>query len=86
MHRSTMTCRADWVGGLLNAAHIKLKLVAVDKSEGLARLLNDVVVTQGPVAMTTSAPHVDTPPHVAAAAPEPAPDAGPADAGTEEGA
>jgi hypothetical protein len=70
-----------------NAAHIKLKLVAVDKSEGLARLLNDVVVTQGPVAMTTPAPrnphvdpHVDTPP-VAAAAPEPAPDAGPTDAG-----
>lgn len=32
------------------AAHIKLRLVAVEKSEGLARLLNDVVKTQGPVA------------------------------------
>ncbi|UGQ48930.1 DUF2589 domain-containing protein [Massilia endophytica] len=32
-----------------NAAHIKLKLVATEKSEGLARLLNDVVKTQGPV-------------------------------------
>jgi len=40
-----------------NAAHIKLKLVAVDKSEGLARLLNDVVVTQGPVAVPTPVAH-----------------------------
>lgn len=31
-----------------NAAHIKLKLVATDKSEGLARLVNDVVKAQGP--------------------------------------
>ncbi|AKU23445.1 DUF2589 domain-containing protein [Massilia sp. NR 4-1] len=31
-----------------NAAHIKLKLVATEKSEGLARLLNDVVKAQGP--------------------------------------
>lgn len=30
-----------------NAAHIKLKLVAAEKSEGLARLLNDVVKGQG---------------------------------------
>jgi hypothetical protein len=34
-----------------NAVHIKLKLVATDKSEGLARLVNDVVKAQGPVAM-----------------------------------
>jgi hypothetical protein len=38
-----------------NAAHIKLKLVATDKSEGLARLLNDVVVTQGPVELIAPA-------------------------------
>lgn len=31
-----------------NAAHIKLKLIAAEKSEGLARLLNDVVKAQGP--------------------------------------
>lgn len=30
-----------------NAAHIKLKLVSAEKSEGLARLLNDVVKGQG---------------------------------------
>lgn len=30
-----------------NAAHIKLKLVSADKSEGLARLINDVVKAQG---------------------------------------
>lgn len=36
-----------------NAAHIKLKLVATEKSEGLARLLNDVVMTQGPVELRT---------------------------------
>ncbi|ELX10571.1 hypothetical protein DUF2589 [Janthinobacterium sp. HH01] len=30
-----------------NAAHIKLKLVAAEKSEGLARLINDVVKGQG---------------------------------------
>lgn len=35
-----------------NAAHIKLKLVATEKSEGLARLVNDVVKAQGPVAMS----------------------------------
>jgi hypothetical protein len=34
-----------------NAAHIKLKLVATDKSEGLARLLNDAVKSQGPAAV-----------------------------------
>lgn len=40
------------------AAHIRLKLVAVEKSEGLARLLNDVVVTQGlaPVLAPGAAP------------------------------
>lgn len=38
-----------------NAAHIKLKLVAVEKSEGLARLLNDVVKTQGPVLVAAPA-------------------------------
>lgn len=30
-----------------NAAHIRLKLVSADKSEGMARLLNDVVKAQG---------------------------------------
>jgi hypothetical protein len=30
-----------------NAAHIKLKLLATEKSEGLARLVNDVVKSQG---------------------------------------
>jgi Protein of unknown function (DUF2589) len=30
-----------------NAAHIKLKLVSSEKSEGLSRLLNDVVKSQG---------------------------------------
>jgi hypothetical protein len=34
-----------------NAAHIKLKLVATEKSEGLARLVNDVVKAQGPHAL-----------------------------------
>ncbi|SHG48587.1 DUF2589 domain-containing protein [Massilia sp. CF038] len=34
-----------------NAVHIKLKLVATEKSEGLARLVNDVVKAQGPVPM-----------------------------------
>lgn len=34
-----------------NAVHIKLKLVATEKSEGLARLVNDVVKGQGPVLM-----------------------------------
>lgn len=58
-----------------NAAHIKLKLVAVDKSEGLARLLNDVVVTQGPVALSAPVAR-DT--RVEAPAPAPAPDAEPA--------
>lgn len=51
-----------------NAAHIKLRLVAVEKSEGLARLLNDVVKTQGAVA--TAAPLAPTP---APVAPDPAP-------------
>jgi hypothetical protein len=45
-----------------NAAHIKLKLVAVEKSEGLARLLNDVVVTQGPVSLVTPAAPAPAPP------------------------
>lgn len=45
-----------------NAAHIKLKLVAAEKSEGLARLLNDVVVTQGSVAVYTPAAPLHTPP------------------------
>lgn len=30
-----------------NAAHIRLKLVSAEKSEGMARLLNDVVKSQG---------------------------------------
>lgn len=34
-----------------NAIHIKLKLVANDKSEGLARLVDDVVKAQGPAAL-----------------------------------
>lgn len=34
-----------------NAAHIKLKLVSTEKSEGLARLVNDVVKAQGPAAI-----------------------------------
>jgi hypothetical protein len=42
-------------GGLANkngnAARIKLKLVAADKSEGLARLVDDVVKSQGPARM-----------------------------------
>lgn len=33
-----------------NAVHIKLKLAATEKSEGLARLINDVVITQGSAA------------------------------------
>lgn len=45
-----------------NAAHIKLKLVAAEKSEGLARLLNDVVVTQGLVGMYVPAAPIHTPP------------------------
>jgi hypothetical protein len=41
-----------------NAAHIKLKLVATDKSEGLARLVNDVVKSQGPAFIgSTTATH-----------------------------
>ena len=59
-------------GGLANrsgnAAHIKLKLVAVEKSEGLARLLNDVVVTQGAVAVFAPAAPVPAPPPSPAAA------------------
>lgn len=39
-----------------NAAHIKLKLVATEKSEGLARLVDDVVKAQGPVAVSPQAP------------------------------
>jgi len=42
-----------------NAAHIKLKLVATDKTEGLARLLNDVVKGQGATAVAT--PRTDQP-------------------------
>jgi len=49
-----------------NAAHIKLKLVATEKSEGLARLLNDVVKTQGPV----DTPRAAAQPPIPAAAPE----------------
>jgi hypothetical protein len=70
-------------GGLANrsgnAAHIKLKLVAVEKSEGLARLLNDVVVTQGAVAVfAPAAPATPvTPVTPAAAAPVSPPAAGP---------
>jgi hypothetical protein len=72
-------------GGLANrsgnAAHIKLKLVAVEKSEGLARLLNDVVVTQGAVAVfAPAAPAASTAPAKpvtpAAAAPVSPPAAG----------
>jgi len=37
-----------------NAAHIKLKLVATEKSEGLARLVNDVVKAQGHVGAVDS--------------------------------
>jgi hypothetical protein len=36
-----------------NAVHIKLKLIANDKSEGLARLVDDVVKAQGPAAVRT---------------------------------
>lgn len=47
-------------GGLANkngnAAHIKLKLVATDKSEGLARLVNDVVKSQGPALIRRNSP------------------------------
>lgn len=39
-----------------NAAHIKLKLVATEKSEGLARLINDVVKTQGPAELRAPVP------------------------------
>ncbi|MEM4986197.1 DUF2589 domain-containing protein [Collimonas sp. H4R21] len=34
-----------------NIAHIKLKLQATEKSDGLARLLNDVVKEQGPTGL-----------------------------------
>jgi hypothetical protein len=34
-----------------NIAHIKLKLQASEKSDGLARLLNDVVKEQGPTGL-----------------------------------
>lgn len=43
-----------------NAAHIKLKLTATEKSEGLARLLNDVVKTQGPVELRSPPPGQQT--------------------------
>lgn len=52
--RSTKaTLMVDPTGGGMaskngNAARIKLKLIASDKSEGLARLVNDVVKAQGP--------------------------------------
>ena len=39
-----------------NAVHIKLKLVATEKSEGLARLVNDIVKAQGPAAFAPRAP------------------------------
>lgn len=60
-----------------NAAHIKLRLVAVDKSEGLARLLNDVVKTQGPAAAPAhpaapAAAHAPAPAAMPPAAPAPA--------------
>lgn len=51
-----------------NAAHIKLKLMAVEKSEGLARLLNDVVKTQGPVLVTNPVAAPVTAPAAAAPA------------------
>jgi len=34
-----------------NIAHIRLKLLATEKSEGLARLLNDIVKEQGPIGL-----------------------------------
>jgi hypothetical protein len=39
-----------------NAVHMKLKLVATEKSEGLARLVNDVVKAQGPAAISVRKP------------------------------
>lgn len=58
-----------------NAAHVKLKLVSTDKSEGLARLLNDVVVTQGAVALRARpAPAEAEAAQAPAAAPETATD------------
>jgi hypothetical protein len=70
------------------AVHVKLKLVAAEKSEGLARLLNDVVTTQGAVAVRradTASPRPSAPsppPQDAGAdavrAPDIAPDAAPA--------
>jgi len=38
-----------------NAVHIKLKLVATEKSEGLARLVDDVVKAQGAAPLRASA-------------------------------
>jgi hypothetical protein len=58
-----------------NAAHIKLKLTSTEKSEGLARLLNDVVMTQGPVGMRPGAAPEP------AAQPEPSPDPAPEENG-----
>lgn len=77
-------------GGLADkngtAVHVKLKLVAAEKSEGLARLLNDVVTTQGAAAVRrpTAAPRAapSSPSQDAgadaASAPDTAPDAAPA--------
>lgn len=53
------------------AVHVKLKLVAAEKSEGLARLLNDVVTTQGAVEVRRP----DTPPPVPPRDADPAGDA-----------
>lgn len=39
-----------------NGLHIKLKLVSTEKSEGLARLVDDVVKGQGPVPVRSLAP------------------------------
>jgi hypothetical protein len=44
-----------------NAAHIKLKLVTTEKSEGLARLVNDVVKSQGAHQVRPAAPAADAP-------------------------
>jgi hypothetical protein len=41
----------DRGGKSKNVAHIRLKLQATEKSDGLERLLNDVVKEQGPVGM-----------------------------------
>lgn len=66
-----------------NAAHLKLKLQAQDKSEGLARLLNDVVQGQGlnGIYTTPASPQAaEPPPSPAPATPEPDAQNGAADA------